>query len=198
VSESLSFHGYHSFVCPDSVRLGIDRNGKRKLAKFVALTRDKGEYRRGTAILMLSGKGQGRRKVKDVARELNVSVNAVIGWKRRYRSQGLDGLKAGEHTGRPARVKARARRRMRELLKQDPQAFGFLKGRWVVRDIATALSRENIMISRSHVHNILSGELDLAYKRPKLTVKSNDPNYYRKAREIERYKRIAPALAKRG
>jgi hypothetical protein len=84
------------------------------------------------------------------------------------------------------------------LLKQDPQAFGFLKGRWVVRDIATALSREKIKISRSHVHNILSGELDLAYKRPKLTVKSNDPNYSRKAKEIQRYKRIAPALAKRG
>jgi hypothetical protein len=122
----------------------------------------------------------------------------VIRWERRFRRRGPDGLKAGEHTGRPQRVKARAKRRMREILKQDPQRFGFLKGRWVVRDIATALSREKIKISRSHVHNILSEELDLAYKRPKLTVKSNDPNYSRKAREIERYKRIAPALAKRG
>ncbi len=178
------------------MRLRLDRKEKRRLAKFVALTRDKGEFRRGTAILMLSGKR--RRKVKDVARELNVSIDAVIRWERRYRSEGLDGLNAGEHTGRPPRVKTRARRRMRELLKQDPQAFGFLKGRWVVRDIATALSRENIKIGRSHVHNILSEELDLAYKRPKLTVKSNDPNYSRKAREIQRYKRIAPALAKRG
>ena len=180
------------------MRLRIDRKAKRELAKFVALTKDKGEYRRGTAILMLSGNGKRRRKVKDVARELNVSVNAVIGWKRRYREQGLDGLKAGEHTGRPPRVRARAVRRMRGLLKEDPQAFGFLKGRWVVRDIATALSRQKIEISRSHVHKILTEELDLAYKRPKLTVKSNDSNYSRKAREVERYKRIAPALAKKG
>ena len=76
--------------------------------------------------------------------------------------------------------------------------MGFLKERWGVRDVAKQLNREGIKVSRSHVHNILSTELDLAYKRPKLTVKSNDPNYYRKAREIERYKRIAPALAKRG
>jgi transposase len=191
--------GIIPFVCLESVRLRIDRTGKRELAKFVALTRDKGEYRRGTAILMLSGKGKRRRKVKDVARELNVSVNAVIGWKMRYRSQGLDGLKAGEHTGRPPRVGTRARRRrMRELLKQDPQTFGFLKGRWVVRDISKALTSEGVKIGRSHVHNILSEELDLAYKRPKLTVRSNDSNYWRKAREVERYKRIAPALAKRG
>jgi transposase len=108
------------------MRLRLDRKEKRGLAKFVTLTRDKGEFRRGTAILMLSGKR--RMKVKDVARELNVSVDAVIRWERRYGRQGLNGLKAGEHTGRPARVKARARRRMRELLKQDPQAFGFLKG----------------------------------------------------------------------
>jgi transposase len=183
-------------ICLGPMRLRIDRKEKRELTKFVALTRDKGEYRRGTAILMLSGKR--KRKVKDVARELNVSVDALTRWKRKYRSQGLDGLKAGEHTGRPPRVRATAGRRMRELLKEGPQTFGFLKGRWVVSDIATALSREKIKISRSHVHNILSEELDLAYKRPRLTVKSNDPNYYRKAREIERYKRIAPALAKKG
>ena len=36
------------------------------------------------------------------------------------------------------------------------------------------------------------------YKRPKLDVKSNDPSYARKKREVRNYKRIAPALAKRG
>jgi transposase len=72
------------------MRLRIETKGKRGLAKFLALTPDKGEHRRGTAILILSGKR--RRKVKDVARELNVSVDAVIRWERRYRSDGLDRL----------------------------------------------------------------------------------------------------------
>jgi hypothetical protein len=75
-------------------------------------------------------------------------------------------------------------------------AFGFLKGRWVVRDIARALAAEGIEVSRSYVYDLLKG-LGFTYKRPKLTVKSNDPNYYRKAKEVRNYKRIAPALEKK-
>ena len=89
-----------------------------------------------------------------------------------------------------------AEKRIERLLKQDPQAFGFLKGRWVVRDIARALSTEGIQVSRSYVHDLLKG-LGFAYKRPKLTVKSNDPNYYRKAKEIRDYKRAASAVEKK-
>jgi len=67
----------------------------------------------------------------------------------------------------------------------------------VVRDIARALSAEGIKVSRSYVHDMLR-ELGLTYKRPKLTVKSNDPNYYRKAKEVRNYKQAASALAKKG
>ena len=88
--------------------------------RLVALTRDKGEFRRGTAILMLSGKR--RRRVKDVAKELSVSVDAVIRWERRYKKQGLEGLRARAHTGRPPRVTRRDKKRIEEILKQDPQA----------------------------------------------------------------------------
>lgn len=46
----------------DSMWLRLDRKEKRGLAKFVSLTRDKkGEFRRGTAVLMLSGKRRRRR-----------------------------------------------------------------------------------------------------------------------------------------
>jgi transposase len=108
--------------------------------------------------------------VIDIARELDVSIDAVERWLRSYRNLGIQGIRA----------------RMKELLKQNPQAFGFLKGRWVVRDIAKALSKEGIKVSKSYVHDMLKG-LGLTYKRPKLTVKSNDPNYCRKAKEVRNY-----------
>ena len=99
--------------------------------------------------------------------------------------------------GRPSVKKKEARRLMPELMKKDPQAFGFLKGRWVVRDVSKALKSEGVEISPTQVHGILH-ELGLSYKRPKLDVKSNDPNYYRKAKEVRNYKQVAPALAKKG
>jgi transposase len=176
------------------MRLRLTRKEKRGLKRFVERTDDKREYRRGTAVLLRGAK----RRVKDIARELNVSIDAVERWVRAYRKGGgIDSLRAKKHPGRPPRLRGMAMRRMRELLKEDPRAFGFLKGRWVVRDVAKALSQEGIKVSRSYVHHMLK-ELGLAYKRPKLDVKSDDPSYYRKAREVKRYKQAAGMLAKGG
>ena len=175
------------------MRLGIDRKGKRELKRLLSVTRDKKEYRRALGVLMRAQK----KRVKDIARELDVSIDAIERWLRAYRKRGIEGIRARKPSGRPVRIRGRAVRRIRELLKQDPQAFGFLKGRWVVRDIAKALSQEGIKVSKSYVQDMLNG-LGLAYKRPKLEVKSNDPNYYRKASEVRRYKRAASMLEKRG
>ena len=67
-----------------------------------------------------------------------------------------------------------------------------------MRDIAKEIEKESgVEISKSHVERMLQ-EFGLSYKRPKLHVQSDDPNYSRKKREVKNYKRIAPALAKRG
>jgi transposase len=135
--------------------------------------------------------------VKDVARELNVCMGAVFKWERNYRRLGVDGLRRRKASGRPAIKKPAARRLIPEIMKKDPQAFGFLKGRWVVRDISKALKQEGVELSPTQVHGVLN-DLGLSYKRPKLTVESNDPSFARKEREIRRYKQVASALEKRG
>jgi transposase len=175
------------------VKLRLDRKEKRELKRLLSVTQDKKEYRRALGVLMRAQK----KRVTDIAGQLNVSIDAVERWLRAYRKHGIEGLRARKPSGRPQQKREPAEARMKELLKQDPQAFGFLKGRWVIRDIAKALSGEGIKVSRSYVHDILK-ELGLTYKRPKLTVKSNDPNYYRKAKEVRNYKQAASALAKRG
>jgi len=176
------------------MRLKLNRKQKRELNRFLTKTQDKGEFRRGTAILMRSR----RRKVKEIAKELSVSVDAVERWLRSYRRSGVEGLKSRKKPGRPPKIKDRAKAMIEGVMRHDPHVFGFLKGRWVVRDIARALSRETaITISPSYVHKILK-EIGLSYKRPKLTVKSPDPSYRRKAREVMNYKRAASALSKKG
>ena len=113
-----------------------------------------------------------------------------------YRERGIDSIRARMPKGRPERKKKPAQTRMKEIFKQDPQVFGFLKGRWVIRDIANVLSAEGIPVSRSYVHDMLK-DMGLAYKRPKLTVKSDNPNYHRKEKEVRDYKRAVSALAKK-
>ncbi|MDG7016378.1 MAG: helix-turn-helix domain-containing protein [Nitrososphaerota archaeon] len=175
------------------MKFRLTRNERRNLSRFVKRTRGKMEYARGSAILMRS-KGM---KVKQVAGSLQVCMGAVFRWERLYRRKGLDALRGRKPTGRPAVRGDRARGLIPGLLRKDPQAFGFLKGRWVVRDISKALKQEGVDISPTQVHGILR-DLGLSYKRPKLDVESDDPSFARKKREVRSYQRMAPALAKRG
>lgn len=175
------------------MKLRLDRKEKRELKRLLSVAQDKKEYRRALGVLMRAQK----KRVIEIATQLNVSIDAVERWLRAYRKHGIEGIKARRPSGRPPQKRKPAEARMKELLKQDPQAFGFLKGRWVVRDISKALSAEGIKVSRSYVHEMLK-ELGLSFKRPKLTVKSNDPNYHRRVKEVRNYKRAASALAKRG
>lgn len=175
------------------MKFKLTRQDRRHLDKLVRETRDKQEYARGTAILM---RWRGK-KAKEVARELHVCMGVVFKWEHVYRKKGIEGLRTRKPTGRPPITGRKAREAIPELMKKGPQSFGFLKGRWVVRDISRVLKQEGVEISPTQVHWILN-DLGLSYKRPKLTVESDDPSFARKAREIRRYKQMAPALEKRG
>lgn len=175
------------------MKFKLTRKERRHLERLVRETKNKLEYARGTAVLM---RWRGK-KVKDTARELNVCEGAVFKWEHAFRRHGIDGLRSRKASGRPAVKRPAAKRLIPDLMKKDPQAFGFLKGRWVVRDISKELRNEGVEISPTQVHGILR-ELGLSYKRPKLDVKSDDPSYARREREVRSYKQIAPALEKRG
>lgn len=178
---------------PPLTKFKLARKERRALESLRRDAKDKLEYVRATCLLMRWK----ARKAEDVAKELDISMGAVFKWEASFRRHGIDALRTKKPPGRPSVKKREARRLMPELMKKDPQAFGFLKGRWVVRDVSKALKSEGVDISPTQVHGILR-ELGLSYKRPKLDVKSNDSSYARKKREIARYKQIAPALAKRG
>ena len=105
-------------------------------------------------------------------------------------------MKIRKSSGRPPAVKDNASKIIPGLLKQDPQAFGYLKGRWVVRDIADTLNEEGIPISFKHVHNVLK-DLGLSYKRPKLIVRNNDSQNRRKEKQVRNYKASAMLGKKR-
>lgn len=106
------------------MKFRLTRNERRHLDRFVRETKDKQEYARGTAILM---RWRGK-KAKDVARELNVCMGAVFKWERVYRKGGLGALRSRKPTGRPPVSGRKAKELIPELMKKDPQSFGYLKG----------------------------------------------------------------------
>ena len=175
------------------MKFRLTRRDRRRLSRIAERTKDRKEYVRATGLLM-RWKGM---KAREVADSLHVSISAVFRWEAILREHGVDGLRARKPSGRPAVNGSAARKLIPELMKKDPRAFGFLKGRWVVRDISKALKSEGVDIGPTQVHGILR-DLGLSYKRPKLDVVSDNPSYARKARGLGRYEQVAPALAKRG
>jgi len=78
-----------------------------------------------------------KKGVIGIARQLKISID-------RCRKDGIQSIRARRLSGWPPLKRKLAEARIMELLRHDPQAFGFLKDKWVVRDIAKPFSKEGI------------------------------------------------------
>lgn len=164
---------------------------KRELKEFMQSTKDVREYRASQGVLL---RAQGK-TAEEVAMQFQVKKDRVFVWCRNYKKRGIIGLKMSKPTGRNPKKSIKAKKIIPELLQKEPQAFGFLKGRWVVRDIARALKEEDLDISFKQVHRVLN-DLDLTLKQPQLRAPGSIKKNYRKRKQIRNYRRIAPALKK--
>jgi transposase len=78
------------------------------------------EMRRMIAVRMLqAGKG-----VREVSRLVGVSPTSVSRWKKVLQEQGVEGLRAKPHPGRPPRLTADQKQRLAEILRQGARAAG--------------------------------------------------------------------------
>lgn len=172
------------------IRLSLGQ--KKVLKKFMHGTKDKREYRAAFGILL---RAEGA-KAKDVGQKLGVTIKQVFMWCRKFRDEGVEGLRVKKQSGRPAIEGKKAKRVLVNLLSQDPQTFGFLKGKWVLRDISKALKKDGITLHYSSVHRVL-GDLGIVQKSPVLRAQGSIKKNYVKRAEIRRYKKVAAALLKK-
>ena len=163
-----------------------------QLEEFSKTTKNKTEYRAAIGVLLRS-KGK---TAKDAGNQLGATQKQVFTWCRKFREEGIKGLLVKKQTGRPAEQKNQAKPVMEELLKKDPQMFGYLKGRWVLRDISRELKKEGIDLHYTGVRRALL-DLGIVLKSPKLRAPGSINKNYRKRAEIKRYKRVSSALLKK-
>ena len=172
--------------------LKISLHEKKVLNKFIRFVKDAREYRSALGILL---RAEGK-SAEEVGKKLGVTIKQVFMWCRKFKEQGATGLKVKKQTGRIPREKNKAKEILPQLLKQDPQVFGFLKGKWVLRDISKHLKKEGIKLNYTGVRRALH-ELDIVQKMPKLRAPGSLIKNYKKREEIRRYKKIAAALLKK-
>ena len=174
-------------------RLEFGEEDASELKRFMRETHDKQEYRRALIALM-----RAQKPYRQIARELGVALSTVYNAVRRYKKNGIDGLRNRKRGGKKLRIGKEEREVIVEISLKNPQLFGFIKNNWSLRALSKFLTQElGIKVSKSHIHRILR-EAGVVYKRPKTIVKSHDEEYEEKVKEIENYKKVSKALEKRG
>lgn len=171
----------------------LSKAQREALTRFMKSARDKQEYRAALGVLL---RGDGN-AASEAGRRLGVTKKQVFMWCHNFRRQGVDGLRMKKPTGRPATQGNRAKEVIPELLKKDPQLFGYLKGRWVLRDISRELQKEGIPLHHTSVARVLE-DIGIVLKTPRLRAPGSLHKNYRKRAEVRRYKQVAGALEKKG
>jgi transposase len=95
-------------------------------------------------------------KQRDIAEALGVTEGAVSQWLKTARAEGVKGLAARKHSGRPPRLTAEQRRMIPELLTQGAEAHGFRGNLWTRARVVVVLRREfGVTHSPQHVGTLL-------------------------------------------
>jgi transposase len=93
-------------------------------------------------VILASADGEG---VRPMARRLGVSANTVAVWRRRYRSEGLSGLRTKARAGRPRRITSAKEQAVISATLRKPKAATH----WSARRLA-----KEVMLSPATVHRI--------------------------------------------
>ena len=143
-------------------------------------TSDAVMFRNATVVLMTD---VGRSKHSN-AQDLGCSPATVDNVRKRYREQGLAGLRPRKSPGRTSRATPEYRAALREVVQTPPQSFGYGFSVWSVARLNAHLKqRTKTSFSEDRLRCILREE-GFSFQRPKHTMKGKrDEAAYVKAQQ---------------
>ena len=108
---------------------------------------------------------------KKIAKALGVTAGAASQWIKRRQKSGAEKLLHTKAPGRPARLKAADRERLKEMLAKGAQHYGFQGAVWTCGRVAQVIKRElGVSYHPAHVSHILD-EMGWTPQKPRLKAK---------------------------
>ncbi len=171
---------------PAPQRLKIPRPVRRALELLVRRHRAPHVVVQRARILLMAHKGEGS---EQIARSLSCSSRHVRKWKARFAAApSLETLEDAPRSGRPARIPIAARCQLVQLACARPdgdETPAPFRDIWTYKSLAEALrERTGYSISTSEVGRILPRFEDLRPHRIRQWLKSEDPEFLRKAERV--------------
>ncbi len=126
------------------------------------------------------------KSVQEIAELLDVSEESVRNWIHVFDERGFEGLVDDWRSGRPPKADATYIERLLDVVHISPVVVGYPVTSWTLSLLAAHMEEEtDIALSGERVRQLLL-ENGIRFRRAKLRVVSDDPDYDIKRRRIER------------
>ena len=159
------------------------RLGRGERDKLYELLEDeKVGYR--AKIVLLSYEGY---TAPEIEKRLNVHVKNVRKWIKRFNEDGVAGILEAKRQGRKPIFDRRVENRIVEIATTNPIHLGLPFSTWSLRKLAYHLTKKGVVkkISHAEVRRILN-DRDVAFRKSKRKLFSEDPEYEAKKARIQR------------
>jgi transposase len=141
---------------------------------------EKPRYRTRAQMVLLSA--EKRLKAEEIAEIVRASHITVLRWLKRYKAEGIEGLKDEPRPGSPAKVTVAYQQQLIEAVRRRPRSLGLPYSMWTLRRLADYMAEETgLRVSYETVRRELR-KADIALSRPQHTISSPDPEYKVKKR----------------
>lgn len=95
-------------------------------------------------------------KQSQIAEALDVSQSCVSLWVKRFSNSGLEALKSRYSPGAPSKLSLEQKQQLLEMLKQEPNNFGFPGHSWIRKQVAELIrQRFNVTYDLTQISRIL-------------------------------------------
>lgn len=145
------------------------------------------DHRLHGVLLVASGESCG-----DVGLKFGEDARTIQRWVKRFEQHGFEGLREGEHTGRPRALSERQWERLARELRRDPRAFGHAQNLWDGKLLGEHLKRHyRVSLGVRQCQRIFS-QMGFRLRKPRPQVAQSDPV------QVAAFKKTAPTGKARG
>jgi transposase len=143
---------------------------------------------RADALLLLAH----GRSVDEAASDMGCCTKRIRVWRRRFLTEGRQGLADRPRHGRPPKLDAQARAELETALAASPLDYGYPVTTWTVADLADLLGQRGWTVSRATVSRMLAA-MGYRYRRPR-----HDLSHRQDGEAVTAAKHVLRELQKRG
>jgi len=167
----------------DPIRLPeVDPAAIAALDELYRKTRNVHLRTRAQIILLAAEQGLLAHEIAPIVRKDDETVRA---WLKRYRAEGIEGLKDAPRAGGPPKVTQAFRDKLIQVVRQHPRSLGQPYSMWTLQRLADYLAEQTGIRVEGETVRVYLKAADIVLSRPQHTISSPDPEYKVKKRRLK-------------